>query len=164
MFRRNCVHACDVDIKRTSCEINRLIITRHKALMQIQSASFFCHCYCYSNDNLVNVSSFMKFNASWFIRQSIMDMYLHFIFATKIKTSISSRVFNFFFFGQFTSHFNQPHKQKKKSNAVRSEDSNRVLSVVIQNYVKGKAVTLQAWTGPEGSRRLRLPYFKTISM
>ena len=28
---------------------------------------------------------------------------------------------------------------------------------------KGKAVPLQAWTGPEGSRRLRLPGFKTIS-
>ena len=26
-----------------------------------------------------------------------------------------------------------------------------------------KAVPLQAWTGPEGSRRLRLPDFKTIS-
>jgi len=28
--------------------------------------------------------------------------------------------------------------------------------------VKGKAVPLQAWTDPEGSRRLRLPAFKTI--
>jgi hypothetical protein len=27
---------------------------------------------------------------------------------------------------------------------------------------KGKTVPLQAWTGPEGSRRLRLPDFKTI--
>jgi hypothetical protein len=27
---------------------------------------------------------------------------------------------------------------------------------------KGKATLLQAWTDPEGSRRLRLPYFKTI--
>ena len=27
---------------------------------------------------------------------------------------------------------------------------------------KGKALPLQAWTGPEGSRRLRLPDFKTI--
>jgi hypothetical protein len=29
-------------------------------------------------------------------------------------------------------------------------------------YVKGKAIPLQAWPGPEGSRRLRLPDFKTI--
>jgi hypothetical protein len=29
-------------------------------------------------------------------------------------------------------------------------------------YVKGKVVPIQAWTGPEGSRRLRLPDFKTI--
>jgi hypothetical protein len=27
---------------------------------------------------------------------------------------------------------------------------------------KGKAIPLQAWTGPEGSRRLRLPDFRTI--
>jgi hypothetical protein len=27
---------------------------------------------------------------------------------------------------------------------------------------KGKAVPLQAWTGPEGSRKSRLPDFKTI--
>jgi hypothetical protein len=28
--------------------------------------------------------------------------------------------------------------------------------------VKSKAIPLQAWTGPEGSRRLRFPDFKTI--
>jgi len=28
---------------------------------------------------------------------------------------------------------------------------------------KGKANPSQAWTGPEGSRRLRLPDFKTVS-
>jgi len=27
---------------------------------------------------------------------------------------------------------------------------------------KGKAISIQAWTGPEGSRKLRLPDFKTI--
>jgi hypothetical protein len=26
----------------------------------------------------------------------------------------------------------------------------------------GKTIPLQAWTGPEGSRKLRLPDFKTI--
>jgi hypothetical protein len=29
--------------------------------------------------------------------------------------------------------------------------------------VKGKAIPLQAWTGSEGSRRLRIPDLKTIS-
>jgi hypothetical protein len=29
---------------------------------------------------------------------------------------------------------------------------------------KGKAIPLQALTGPEGSRRLGLPYFKTIGI
>jgi len=28
--------------------------------------------------------------------------------------------------------------------------------------VKGKAIPLQAWTGPEGFRRLRFPDFKTV--
>jgi len=28
--------------------------------------------------------------------------------------------------------------------------------------VKGKAIPLQAWTGPDDSRSLRLPDFKTI--
>jgi hypothetical protein len=33
-----------------------------------------------------------------------------------------------------------------------------------QQYIKGKgkAIPLQAWTGPEGSRRLRLSDFKTV--
>jgi len=33
---------------------------------------------------------------------------------------------------------------------------------ILPNIVKGKAILLQAWTGPEGSRRLRLPNLKTI--
>jgi hypothetical protein len=38
------------------------------------------------------------------------------------------------------------------------------LGVSIANVVKGKekAIPLQAWKGPEGSRRLRLLYFKTV--
>ena len=35
-------------------------------------------------------------------------------------------------------------------------------SIVKLLLVKGKAVPLQAWTGPEGCRRLRLTDFKTI--
>jgi len=31
-----------------------------------------------------------------------------------------------------------------------------------QGKGKGKAIPLQAWTGPESSRRLRVPDFKTI--
>ena len=30
-------------------------------------------------------------------------------------------------------------------------------------HVKGKAVPLQAWSGPEGSRKLRFPYFVTTA-
>ena len=33
----------------------------------------------------------------------------------------------------------------------------------LQSTVKGKAVPLQAWTGPEGSRKLRFPDFVTTA-
>jgi hypothetical protein len=40
----------------------------------------------------------------------------------------------------------------------------RTLSVLFQNeMVKGKAVPLQAWNGPEGSRKLRFPDFMTTA-
>ena len=35
-------------------------------------------------------------------------------------------------------------------------------SIIYSSDKKDKAIPLQAWTGPEGSRRLRLPYFKTV--
>jgi len=34
---------------------------------------------------------------------------------------------------------------------------------LLQDICKGKAVPLQAWTGPEGSRKLRLPDFVTAA-
>jgi len=41
------------------------------------------------------------------------------------------------------------------------QDSKRVTKAEVSIF-KRKAIPLQAWTGPEGSRRLRLPDFKTI--
>ena len=41
---------------------------------------------------------------------------------------------------------------KKKANSTRQKQKG-----------KGKAVPLQAWTGPEGSRKLRLPDFVTTT-
>ena len=57
-----------------------------------------------------------------------------------------------------------------KKHKSRTHHSNLLLACInIVRYVipymccgKGKAIQLQAWTGPEGSRRLRLPDFKTI--
>ena len=34
--------------------------------------------------------------------------------------------------------------------------------IAIIKKLKGKVIPLQAWTGPDGSRRLRLPDFKTV--
>jgi len=53
--------------------------------------------------------------------------------------------------------------QLKLSNTFRKVVE--ILSTSIEGsgrQVKGKAIPLQAWTGPEGSRKLRLPDFKTI--
>ena len=36
------------------------------------------------------------------------------------------------------------------------------VNLFLRSKGKGKAILLQAWTGPKVSRRLRLPYFKTI--
>jgi len=38
-----------------------------------------------------------------------------------------------------------------------------VLGYLISCKGKGKAVPLQTWTGPEGSRKLRLPDFVTVA-
>ena len=38
----------------------------------------------------------------------------------------------------------------------------RKSSLSMRAYNKGKAIPLQAWTGPEGPRRLRLTDFKTF--
>jgi hypothetical protein len=42
--------------------------------------------------------------------------------------------------------------------------NNRCTLSTICLEVKGKAIPLQAWTGPKGSRRLRLPFFKKIGI
>jgi hypothetical protein len=55
----------------------------------------------------------------------------------------------------FRSFVNAPKEDKREFN--KWGYSNLTL---IQ---KGKAIPLQAWTGSEGSRKLRLPYFKTFS-
>jgi hypothetical protein len=36
--------------------------------------------------------------------------------------------------------------------------------LIKQKQKQGKAIPIQAWTGPEGSMRSRLPDFKTISI
>jgi len=35
----------------------------------------------------------------------------------------------------------------------------KLLECILEVLIKDKTVTLQAWTGPEGSRKLRCPYF-----
>jgi hypothetical protein len=65
----------------------------------------------------------------------------------KIKPS----AFNFFFFGHFKYNFNLYQKSVPQT-GLRKTNVN----------VLGKAIPVQVWTGPEASRRLRLPDFKTV--
>ena len=45
-----------------------------------------------------------------------------------------------------------------------ADDSKRAYQdVQVVTVVKGKAVPLQAWSGPEGSRKLRFPDFMTTA-
>ena len=39
----------------------------------------------------------------------------------------------------------------------------REIYLYLTEVIKGKAVPLQAWSGPEGSRKLRLPDFMTTA-
>ena len=38
-----------------------------------------------------------------------------------------------------------------------------IIIIIIIIIIKGKAVPLQAWSGPEGSRKLRFPVFTTTA-
>ena len=51
------------------------------------------------------------------------------------------------------------------SNAHKYTKISFIHNTVSSLYVKveGKAVPLQAWSGPEGSRKLRFPYFMTTA-
>jgi len=45
----------------------------------------------------------------------------------------------------------------------RNLSCQRNLQVVLSGKKKSKAALLQAWSGPEGSRKLRLPDFMTMA-
>ena len=42
------------------------------------------------------------------------------------------------------------------------EQVSEVTNDMVKGKSKGKAIPLQAWTGPKGFRSLRLPDFKTV--
>ena len=45
-----------------------------------------------------------------------------------------------------------------------SEPTSKIVNALIMKLkLKGKAVPLQAWSGPEGSRKLRFPDFMTMA-
>ena len=50
---------------------------------------------------------------------------------------------------------------KYKSNCISGKKKKKLKQKI---KTKGEAIPLQAWTGPEGSRRQKLPDFKTIGI
>jgi len=46
--------------------------------------------------------------------------------------------------------------------SASTRDGNIIGKILFSLVGKGKTIPLQAWTGPEGSRRLRLPDLKSV--
>ena len=61
-----------------------------------------------------------------------------------------------------TSATYQKDKRSKPGNLPKNQRSLGNLAILGRN-VEGKAVSLQAWSGPEGSRKLRFPDFITTA-
>jgi hypothetical protein len=63
---------------------------------------------------------------------------------------------------RFTVLLTTPAAERLNALATEVNVCHQELLIALAGGVKGKAIPLQAWTGSEGSRRLRLPDFKTI--
>jgi hypothetical protein len=59
-------------------------------------------------------------------------------------------------------HNEKPHSLYTQLNVVTMiKPKNDIFGEYVKDNSKGKAVPLQAWSGPEGSRKLRFPDFTT---
>jgi len=63
---------------------------------------------------------------------------------------------------QSSSEYNHETTSGRKYQTISEEQKQSQDKGKGKGKGKGKAIPLQAWTGSEGSRRLRLPNFKTI--
>jgi len=66
----------------------------------------------------------------------------------------------------FTPRSLYPQEKSRKvpieQEAVRALRFGHNMNLFTRPYNKGKGIPVQTWTGPEGSRRLRLPGFKRV--
>jgi hypothetical protein len=83
-------------------------------------------------------------NSFW---NSISASHIHCATSRKVAGSIPDSVFGIF-------HWHNP--------SGRTMALGLTQPLTVMN--KGKGIPLQAWTGPESSRRLRIPHFKTIGL
>jgi len=63
----------------------------------------------------------------------------------------------------FKDYFNVIYLTLAVLNSIILHTSNFLKTVTKAAYCQGKAIPLEVWSGPEGSRRLRLPDIKIIS-
>ena len=55
-----------------------------------------------------------------------------------------------------------PISVRDRSRSHNGYENRLMIQYMLKNYtVNGKSIPSQSWTGPEGSRRVRLPDFKT---
>jgi hypothetical protein len=67
------------------------------------------------------------------------------------------------FFFPIISTIKCPLSLRDRDRSHNGYENRLMVECMLKNYtVKGKAIPLQSWTGPEDSRRLRFPDFKTI--
>jgi hypothetical protein len=81
----------------------------------------------------------------------------------KVYNSVGTFSYNILKKGLGYYHKNSLRNTPRIYGFIHGLFNNDVAAILHYIKVKGKAIPLQAWTGPEGSRRLRIPDFKTIS-
>jgi hypothetical protein len=86
----------------------------------------------------------------------LIDLHIIMLWFAYICSRITVTFYAFHVFSYFTVLRIVQNRQSGSSGDIDATESELLLAY------KGKAIPLQAWTGHEGSRRLRPPYFKTI--
>ena len=116
-----------------------------------------------SSDFSRNPSIFFGFIYDFFLSFTAADLKLgNFFFLIFIRASTSSYItlLNDLHNLKLIRFIHSPDHIVFKSEFLTERDL--MLPFSISKLVKGKAIPFQALTGPEGSRRVRLPDFKTV--
>ena len=118
------------------------------------STSFLKVNKCLSNHNRLWTGTY-QWDVVWNVQ--LIDIGIAALFAAQLKENLLQRLAAIHREQNMGRFFGQQLATPHQTNLEKSQN------IYIYIYIyKGKAIPLQAWTGPEGSRSLRLPDFKTI--